>query len=56
MAARDLQAGLEIGEEDLVAKVAETCGLSAQHLTTLIGRTLLVDINKDKVILEEHLL
>ena len=56
VATRDLQAGNEITEEDVVAKVSEPPGLPAQMQTEVIGRTLLVDVARDRPLQHDHLL
>ncbi|KAB7494270.1 Sialic acid synthase, partial [Armadillidium nasatum] len=54
--ARDLSAGEELHEDDLVAKVCEPPGLPAQVLYTLVGRRLKRNISSNIPLSEDDLL
>ncbi|XP_066987639.1 sialic acid synthase [Macrobrachium rosenbergii] len=56
VAARPIKAGVMLTEEDLVAKVADPRGVSAQRLDDLVGGYLNRDVGEDESIMEADIL
>ena len=56
MAARDLLAGEELHEDDMVAKVCEPPSLPAHVMYTLVGRRLKNNLSADSPVTEDDLI